>query len=214
MQGIFEVHLITNPECQTKLFGYITNLRNPFLIRPRPTCAHALYGDYPIQPMLTFWVTDEIHNVTVIVKDIEQDMIKHGIPIIRTKIESMAHNKGVPAIGSNNNYFEFHFKVEINSTSGWNDIAQLIIPFGGHLFYNPYNKTLNPIVTIRRYTTLEDLEKTYETVKSILEDHGYETTSPEKEYSVYDSNVYLDKNWLFKDEPTNFITEIDPIMLF
>ena len=48
MKGIFEVHLITKPEYQTKLFGHITNLLNDKkLIRPRPTCANALYGDYP-----------------------------------------------------------------------------------------------------------------------------------------------------------------------
>lgn len=214
MQGIFEVHLITKPEYQTKLFGYITNLTNKNLIRPRPTCAHALYGDYPIQPMLTFWLSGEINDITEIVKNIEIDMINHHIPIIRTKIEAMAHNTGVPSICSDSNYFEFHFKVEITSTKEWNDIVKLITPFGGHLFYNPYNKTLNPIVTIRRYTSLEDLEITYDIVKSILEERGYKLSSPEKEYSVYDSNVYLDQNWLFRDEPTNFIKEIEETMLF
>jgi hypothetical protein len=214
MQGTFEVHLITNPNCQTKLFGYIVNLRNTNLIRPRPTCAYALCGDYPIQPMLTFWINGQINDVKNIVMDIEYDMIKHDIPIIRTKIESLAHNKGVPNICDNNNYFEFHFKSEIVSTKEWNEIVKLITPFGGHLFYNPYNKTLNPIVTIRRYTSLDDLEITYDIVKTLLENNNYKLSPPEKEYSVYDSNMNLDKNWLFKNEQTNFITEVDTKMLF
>ena len=219
MQGTFEVHLITNPDCQPKLFGYITNLINinPLnLIRPRPTCSHSLYGDYPVQPMLTFWIYGDIDTVTKTVKFIEADMIKHDIPIIRTKIESMAHNKGVPDVctETKEDYFEFHFKVDIVSTKEWNDIVNLITPFGGHLFYNPYNKSLNPIATIRRYTSLEDVEKTYAEVIALLEENGYTFSSPEKEYSVYDSNVSLDKNWLFKDEPTNFIRDVSENMLF
>ena len=44
--GLFEVHLITTPDCQTKLFGYVTNIKDKRLIRPRPTCSNSLYGDY------------------------------------------------------------------------------------------------------------------------------------------------------------------------
>lgn len=215
MKGTFEVHLITKPEYQTKLFGYITNLNDKKLIRPRPTCANALYGDYPIQPMLTFWTSGELNDVIQIVNKIQSNMEDDNrIPIIRTKIEAMAHNEGVPNDCDNDHYFEFHFKVTISSTKDWNDIANLIIPFGGHLFYNPYNKTLNPIVTIRRYTSLSDLEIVFEKMKTLLEENSYSLTSPEKEYSVYDSNVNLDKNWLFADNPTNFITTIDKKMLF
>jgi len=214
MKGLFEVHLITEPEYQTKLFGYITNLNNKNLIRPRPTCAHALYGDYPIQPMLTFWINGKLNDVEEITNEIRSDMIHNGIPIIRTKIEAMAHIEGVPNECNNGHYFEFHFKINISSTKDWNDIANLIIPFGGHLFYNPYSKTLNPIITIRRYTSLFDLETIFEEVKNLLEENKYVITQPEKEYSVSDSNVDLDKDWLFQDTPTNFITLIDNKMLF
>jgi hypothetical protein len=214
MKGIFEVHLITTPENQTKLFGYITNLNNKNMINPRPTCANALYGDYPVQPMLTFWINNNIEKVSKIVDDTILDMNNKGITIIRTKIESMAHNEGVPEKCNDSHYFEFHFKVQIKNTNDWNDIANLIIPFGGHLFYNPYNKTLNPIITIRRYTSLDDLEMVYNKIKNLLERHNYTLTSLEREYSVYDSNVDLDKNWLFDDHPTNFITKINNKMLF
>lgn len=212
MKGLFEVHLITPPECQTQLFGYITNLNDDNLVRPRPTCATALYGDYPVQPMLTFWTNGTSDNVTFLVEKIRSDMEKCGIPVTRTKIEAMAHNDGVPEICQDNHYFEFHFKVEIDSTEQWNEVAAIIVPYGGHLFYNPYSKTLNPIVTIRRYTSLADLENVFNAVKTLLE--GYVLTNPEKEYSFYDSNVDLDKNWLFKENQTNFITEISPDMLF
>lgn len=214
IKGIFEVHLITEPQYQTQLFGYITNLKNERLIRPRPTCAHALYGDYPIQPMLTFMVNGFLDEVTTIVSDIEKDMNVKQIPTIRTKIESMAHNEGVPENCSDDNYFEYHFKVGINGTKQWNDIVKLVMPFGAHLFYNPYNKTLNPIVTLRRYNSLDELDSVYNKVKVLLENNGFTLTSLEREYSVYDSNVNLDKNWLFQGEPTNFIDSVNNNMLF
>ncbi|QKF94660.1 hypothetical protein QKU48_gp1202 [Fadolivirus algeromassiliense] len=214
MKGTFEIHLITTPEKQTQLFGYITNLSDGRLIRPRPTCAYALYGNYPNQPMLTFWTHGTIEEVNVVVNDIKSDMEKNNIPIIRTKIEAMAHNEGVPNICTDNHYFEFHFKVMIKNTTEWNRLVELLTPFGAHLFYNPYNKSLTPIVTIRRYTSLTDLDNVYETVKSLLEENEFVSEDPEKEYSVYDSNVYLDQNWLFVDKPTNFIITVDKQMVF
>ena len=214
IRGIFEVHLITEPEFQPRLFGYCTNITDTKIIRPRPTCSHSLYGDYPVQPMLTFWIHGEIDEITKIVKNIELDMIEKQIPIIRSKIEAMVHNDNIPQIVSRDHYFEYHFKIKISNTKQWNHIVELIVPFGAHLFYNPYNKTLNPIVTIRRYTSLQDLDEQYLVIKNLLENHGYELTAPEKEYSVLDSNINLDKNWLFESEPTNFITKINNYMLF
>ena len=214
MEGLFEVHLITIPTKQTQLFGYITNLKNDKLIRPRPTCANSLYGDCPIQPMLTFWIKGDINEVTNEVKLIEQDMISKQIPVIRTKIESMANNKGVPDQCKGSNYFEFHFKIDLKDTKEWNKLVEIITPYGGHLFYNPYSKTLNPIVTIRRYSSLTDLEETYSKLNSVLNSFGLNTHSLEKEYSVFDSNVNLDKNWLFSQDPTNFIKEVNSNMLF
>jgi len=218
MKGTFEVHLITTPENQTKLFGYITNLINNDtdnrLIRPRPTCAYSLYGNYPIQPMLTFFVHGTIEKITQIANDIKSDMEHNNIPVIRIKIEAMAHNIGVPNDCVDNHYFEFHFKIEIKNTDEWNGLVNLLTPYGAHLFYNPYSKSLTPIATIRRYTSLTDLENIYQEVRSILADAEYVVRDVEREYSVYDSDVFLDQNWLFTDTPTNFITAVNKQMIF
>lgn len=213
MKGLFEVHLITTPEYQTQLFGFITNLNDKRLIRPRPTCAHALYGDYPVQPMLTFWLNGNIEDVKSIVYEVE-DELRKIVPIIRTKIEAMAHNQGVPTICTKDHYFEYHFKVLITSTADWNRLVQLITPYGAHLFYNPYNKSLQPIVTIRTYTSLDYLDEIYQDVIKVLEENQFTHHELEKEYSVYDSDVHLDKNWLFTEKENNFITTVDKKMLF
>lgn len=214
ISGLFEVHLITLPQFQTQLFGYVTNLSDSRLIRPRPTCAHTLYGDYPVQPMLTFWVKGDVDSVTQLVKEIESDMKKKRIPLIRTKIESMAHNTNVPNNVIGQHYFEFHFKVKVSSTDHWNQLVKLLTPFGVHLFYNPYSKTLNPIATVRTYSSLSSLEEIYSTVKERLEQNGFEISELEREYSVFDSNVNLDKNWLFETQPDNIITTVKDNMLF
>ncbi len=73
---------------------------------------------------------------------------------------------------------------------------------------------MTPIGTIRRYTTLTYLETVNNTVKNMLESNNFLPEDPEKEYSVFDSDVYLDQNWLFTDEPTNFITNVDKQIVF
>lgn len=214
--SIFEVHLITRPECQNHLFGYITNLVDDRLIRPRPTCATALYGDYPVQPMLTFCIMGEAGEVMAHVDKIRLSMESFGIPIIRTKVEALAHNDRFDKREEckDGHYYEFHFKVPIVSTSDWNKLVELCLPFGAHLFYNPYNKTMTPIVTIRRYTTLNNLEDDFDRLKQALTDNGFEINSVEREFSVYDSDVGLDKNWLYEGEPTNFISKLASNMIF
>lgn len=220
IRGTFEVHLITKPALEPELFGYVTDLlhsQSPHVIRPRPTCARSLYGDHPVQPMLTFFTTGTVDGVTKLVQEIEHDMEKHGLPVLRTKIEAMVHNEGVPPSlpdAEGTNYYEFHFKVDITGIADWNRLVKIITPYGAHLFFNPYSKTLTPIVTIRRYTSLEDLEGTYADLHYLITEAGFTVSDPEREYSVYDSNVDLDRNWLFRESPSNFITEVTPQMLF
>ena len=213
-KGTFEVHLITTPENQNKLFAYITNLKNDKLIKIRPTCANSFYGDCHVQPMLTFWIHDNDDTVMKLVTEIKKDMELKGITIIRIKIESMAHNIGVPQTCSADHYFEYHFKVDIQNTEEWNNLVKLCLPFGCHLFYNPYNKTMTPVCTIRNYFSFEDIAESFNQLNKVLEDNKFAIHSIEREYSVYDSNVLLDHNWLFcNNNPREFITKLETKML-
>lgn len=218
MEGLFEVYLITAIEFQTQLFGYITDFRNPKAIRPRPCCAYSLYGDCPVQPMFKFRIYGSYEYVKGIVDEIEKNMNEKGIMILRTRIKVMADNESIHyesvAQKTNRNYFEFHFKLDIKNTLEWNKIVTILTPFGGHLFFNPYNRVMTPIATIRRYTNLNELQEVYLDAVKSLNQNGFKPFELEKEYSVYDSNVFMDKNWLFEDKPDNFIKEINPSMLF
>lgn len=213
--GVFEVCIITKPEFQMELFGFIADLNDKELIHPRPMCAYSLYGDHPNQPMLTFMINGRFTEVQDKVEKIVKDMINSGVAVMRIKIKSMAYNIGVPLVCSDNHYFEYYFKVtNVSTTQMWNKIVELITRFGAHLFHNPYNKNLIPIVTIRRYTSLSDLQATYLKVKELLEEYNYSCEDPEKEYSVIDNNISLDKGWIYKDEPDSFITKVQPQMIF
>ncbi len=214
INGLFEIHIIVSECDQSKLFAFVLNNRDKDLIRLRPTCAYSLYGDHPIQCMMTFWLRGNESFVRNKVNTLN-DTLKTSFNILRIKIESLAHNSNVNDECENENYFEYHFKVNIESTEEWNKTAKIILPYGGHLFYNPYNKNINPIVTIRRYTSLSDLDNVYQKVAKLLKDNSLKVEDTvEKEYSIYDSNVFLDKNWLFTETPKNFITDIEKIKLF
>ena len=214
ISGTFEIHIITDLAHQTELFGYITNLKDAQMINVRPTCAHAKYGSQPIQPMLTYWMKGTDQEVMAHAELIRTQMVDNKIPVFRVKVEAMISNEGVPTVADIDHYFEYHFKIPITSTDDWNKIVKLVTKFGVHLFYNPYNKTLQPIATLRRFDSQINLKNTYEQVKAVLEDNGFELHSLEREYSVYDSCVDYDQRWLHGDSPSSFIVEVSDQMLF
>jgi len=119
----------------------------------------------------------------------------------------------VEDIKGTQNYFEFHFKVPVTCNAEWDAVRDLCLPFGAHLFFNSYSKGfgyMQPVVTLRRY----DVD--YKTAEADCQDlikavvaKGFE--EPEKvhhEFSVLDTDVHYDENWLFTGDPRNFIREL------
>jgi len=123
----------------------------------------------------------------------------------------MLSNQGVPENCEDIHYFEFHFKVETKTNEQWNLVSEICAKYGSHLFFNPYSKTgtMLPVVTLRRYdvsksSAKEELEK----LQKELKDAGFELSSTEQEYSIWDSRVEMDRGWLFVDNPREFIRSI------
>ena len=139
-------------------------------------------------------------------------MSKYGLNIKRTKIEAMANNVGVPESAIGEHYFEFHFKVNSSSKKDWDKLAETIVGYGAHLFFNTYSQTgrMQPVVTLRCYdTTYKDASTKLNEMRDAIEKTGLKMhDGVEREYSVWDSNVYLDKGWLFQDDPKKFIKNI------
>jgi hypothetical protein len=211
--GLFEFHFIVDshdPLTEAHLFSVSQDLANdPDLINPRPTCAQTFYGKYPRQPMLTARFQGSETDAVTKATSIESILNKAGLRVIRLKVEAAAHNTGVDQDHQPNRYFEFHFKVPIASNAEWTRVETECRKFGAHLFFNPYSRTgrMQPVVTLRRYTSYAEAEADVtQLVKSLVQAGFPEPNGIEREYSILDSNVHLDEDWLFRGDPQNFIT--------
>ncbi len=218
VSGIFEIHLIVHPDDQSKLFAF--SLENDLLsdnsyFNLKTTCALSFYGYHPNQPMLTFWISNTNSN-QVVKKTLEVvgKMEEYGLSVLRLKVEAMA--KDVPEMNLNEysgtNYFEFHFKVDTKSKQEWDKLNKICLPFGAHLFFNPFSKLKSrmiPVVTLRRYDM--DFKSANDECNKLIkkiEDEQFTVIEGkvQRELSIIDTNVFYDQGWLFKEDPRIFIT--------
>ena len=73
---------------------------------------------------------------------------------------------------------------------------------------------ITPIATIRHYGSLAEIYKQYQEIEETLSRHGYKCIMLQREYSVYDDNIELDKGWLYHQDPKVPITDLSGDMLF
>ncbi len=139
-------------------------------------------------------------------------MEQYGLHIKRLKVEAMA--KDVPEMKSNtSNYFEFHFKVDTKSKQEWDALSNVCVPFGAHLFFNPYSKLpsrMIPVVTLRVYDMdFQSANDECNKLMKIIENVGFTVVDGkvqvQRELSIIDTNVFYDQGWLFKEDPRVFI---------
>lgn len=216
-KGIFEVHLIVKPNDQALLFAFYMdkNNHNEKCADMRPTLALSFYGKHPCQPMLTFYVSGSDQDAISLAKKMSANMEAYGMTILRLKVEAMAHNKYVQSLyrSKKDNYFEFHFKISITNLQEWNQIRDICLKYGAHLFFNPYSKkgTMYPVVTLRRYDVdLASAEQECDDLIKEIKAQGFDDpiNGVQREYSILDTNVYLDEGWLFNGNPRSFIYKL------
>lgn len=130
--------------------------------------------------------------------------------VARVKVEAMASD----VQAEEGHYFEFHFKIPITSAE-WIKLQNVCMPHGAHLFFNPYSQTgrMQPVVTLRRYVpSLDDAIVSLDRLLEVITKEGFPYPDGiEREYSILDTNVYLDDGWLFRTFCDNFITSPDDI---
>jgi len=219
--GTFEIHVTIDVQSQTRLLVCIAELKNnglyDWMIRPRMTQVSELYGDHQLQPMFACFLYGESENALTKLFDLGLLMQKYGVNVMRLKLESMANNKGVPAATTDDDYFEFHFDIPIPQSSvaaNWNTLVEILTPFGCHLSHNLNKSEITPIATIRHYGTLEDIQKHYEKIEEVLRARQYQCIKLQREYSVFDSFVGLDRGWVYDNDPRVPITTVTSEMLF
>jgi hypothetical protein len=105
VNGIFEVHLIVHPDDQTKLFSFSmeeSTLAQKNCMNLKTTCALSFYGNYPNQPMLTFWVTGDSQDAVKTAINVSKQLEAYGVPVHRLKVEAMANSEEISLLPKQN----------------------------------------------------------------------------------------------------------------
>ena len=200
IEGLHEIHITTDPK---DLFGLRMFCMEQKL---KPILAVAGYGDFPVQPMFSKFKNGTSLEVIERAKEMERIMTdSYGIRVVRVKVEAMMHNKGVPVDPVSQcpegSYFEFHLKIPVTDLQEWNRLADICKEKNAHISFNAFKKETIPLVTLRlpghigSKKAIELKDELMEWLKS----NGFHSNSGiQCEYSVYDTNMGLDKGWLPK----------------
>lgn len=210
INGLFEIHITVDIDDFVPFSFYCWENKLKRML------ACSKYGDHPQQLMLTCWKNGTEVEAIKYAKVLAEDLKLKGMNPIRTKVESIISNDGVPenntrfSTGQGHHYytkkeeeyFEYHVKMEIDKPGEWEVLAKAIKPVNAHLSYNGLNRErIVPIVTLRVYGKgKREAEKTKDRLFELMKKAGFNTHNQiQKEYSVYDDNPNLDLNWLFTE---------------
>jgi hypothetical protein len=240
IKGIFQVKFITDLKHERELYIHLKDTLENYITKTT-SFSYSLYGDCRNQPIITINLNGYIDDITNLVSKIEESIQENNIPLKRVKIQCPIDNENVPIECDGEHYFEAMLKVNIKEKNDWNNMVNLITPFGAHLLCvsddtkyieledEPKDEKdsifmlrnsdsdsgifSKPFVILRTYTSLYDLNDLIEKMLNVLDENKFEYEKIFKVYNVYDSDVFLDHNWIFTDVPKNFITHVRPEML-
>lgn len=133
-----------------------------------------------------------------------------GYNVVREKIESVPYHPSAPRDFDKNPtmpkdcYFESHIGVKISNDSDYDLLHYISTTKECHLSKNFFKKNDDGscvvMMTYRKYDgTLEEFEYIIENLKQVLNEAGFNFEKVIVEFSVYDSKVSHDSEWL-KDE--------------
>jgi hypothetical protein len=215
LNGIFEIHVTIDPENNYfKLVNFIKRFEKEKGFK----IVFAISSVANNQYMLSHFTrkTDEQEAINS-ANQIAADLTEEGIKVLRVKVEG--HNaKGTPQTNKDyievekyltqkyNNkcgkpYFEFHVKVadHKNRTDYFKNLEEAVRQYNGvAISYNLCSSNRKPLLTIRVYNSGFITAQQYkDKVMNELKDIGYIfEDNLQQEFSLYDTNSELDKNWL------------------
>jgi len=216
VQHVNEVH-VTVPSDHfqlARLFQFVldgtSGARDKLLdkcLNLRVTSALSLHGEFPEQPMLTYLLHGACEEAIDHAQAVAELMRKSAnLNVLRVKVETMAHS-GQAARVDGDRYFEFRWKVPILDFKQWRQVDSVCARCGAALFFNPFSKKpsiMQPVVTLRRYdTSLSEAEKALQQLLVDLAVAGFKVkdSTIQHEYSLLDTNVGMDRGWLFAKNP-------------
>ncbi len=153
--------------------------------------ARTRYGDYPVQPMLTWWHVGDKAQILDQVAALK-------LPVIRVKIEALL-SAGPETLTDPDEYWEFHAKIR---NADWAKAATICATgYGAHLFWNgaKFAQPPVPIIALRRYLCSKaEAVAAMDQLQEELAAAGFPTDERHSEYGVLDTNPALDGGWMFR----------------
>jgi inosine/xanthosine triphosphate pyrophosphatase family protein len=169
-------------------------------------------GEHASQPMTASVHRGSLREVQDEVHGLARALVAAGFEVVRTKIEALARNADIPetdeqAARSPAAYFEYHLKLvlpgagQAGHAGALAAVSEVCAAHGARLSRNANAR--RPEGSEERFVTLRvpregrvKAEARLDALAGALAPLGYLQKGRLREYTVYDSNVALDRGWL------------------
>jgi len=141
-------------------------------------------------------------------KRISHGLVMEGYDIVREKIETVPWHPAAPSASSEadmpkNCYFETHIGVNVSDEDHKEELEIVTKIFDAHLSRNAFkvheDGSWMQMVTLRTYEgTREDFEYKADMLYNIIKINGFHVEKRITEFSIYDTKVSHDAEWLKK----------------
>lgn len=171
-------------------------------------------GATRMQPMTGSFHRGELLEVQQEVVTIARALVKKGFTVVRTKIEAHGRLEWTPQTDEeaqrapSTSYFEFHMKLALPSHVDIAPIARRFKEIGAHLSRNAHRPAVSAsgagasaivehFVTVRAHRVgRATAEARFAALCEEVERAGYAVRNRIREYTVFDTNVQLDRGWI------------------
>lgn len=206
--GVFEVHITVGAPFPTE--GQGSEAENHFretcaAIHCKPVLIHLPNG-VPSQMMTSSYSNGTFDNAFQYAQKVSNELSMRNYNLTRVKVEAMMANAGIPESSADTfcNYFEFHVKVEYSTKDAdiENKLKAICHRNNAHLSRNAFkifaeSDLAHRFLTMRVYKEgKSDAMARYKACVKAVKDCGLKIVTKQREFSVYDSNIELDRGWI------------------
>ena len=165
-------------------------------------------GETPRQPMTASFHHGPLRAVQDEVVAIARELVRRGLEVTRTKIEAHGPLHDVPETDEaarsapSTSYFEYHLKLALPEETDLAALSAICRAHGAHLSRNASKKRDRTGIE-ERFVTLRvhrlgrpAAEARFQALCDAVSAGGHAIRNRIREYTVFDSNVGLDRGWL------------------
>lgn len=163
-------------------------------------------GETQSQPMTASYHHGTLNEAIQEVHAIARALAAGGFDVTRVKLEAVGSNRDVPEDDAQakqlpQNYFEYHVKVMLPPGADMDALRGMIAGHNAHLSKNARKVRADGwserFVTLRVYRAgRRTAEVRFGALVGLLESTGWHLGQKIREYTVYDSDVGVDRGWL------------------